>query len=70
MFYCIIIIIVVVVVVVAVIIIIIIIIIIIVIIEKSFTDFLELCLSKANKQANTNRWEKNFLKYKKACLHS
>ena len=68
MFYCIIIIIVVVVVVVAVIIIIIIII--IVIIEKSFTDFLELCLSKANKQANTNRWEKNFLKYKKACLHS
>ena len=65
MFYCIIIIIVVVVVVVAVIIIII-----IVIIEKSFTDCLELCLSKANKQANTNRWETNFLKYKEASLHS
>ena len=64
MFYCIIIIIVVVVVVVAVIIII------IVIIEKSFTDCLELCLSKANKQANTNRWETNFLKYKEASLHS
>ena len=70
MFYCIIIIIVVVVVVVAVIIIIIIIIIIIVIIVKSFTDCLELCLSKANKQANTNRWETNFLKYKEASLHS
>ena len=65
MFYCIIIIIVVVVVVVAVIIIII-----IVIIEKRFTDCLELCLSKANKQANTNRWETNFLKYKEASLHS
>ena len=68
MFYCIIIIIVVVVVVVVVAVIIIIII--IVIIEKSFTDFLELCLSKANKQANRNRWETNFLKYKEACLHS
>ena len=65
MFYCIIIIIVVVVVVVAVIIIII-----VIIIEKSFTDCLELCLSKANKQANTNRWETNFLKYKEASLHS
>ena len=65
MFYCIIIIIIVVVVVVVAVIIII-----IVIIEKSFTDCLELCLSKANKQANTNRWETNFLKYKEASLHS
>ena len=70
MFYCIIIIIIIIIIVVVVVVAVIIIIIIIVIIEKSFTDFLELCLSKANKQANTNRWEKNFLKYKKACLHS
>ena len=58
MFYCIIIIIIIIIIVVVVVVAVIIIIIIIVIIEKSFTDFLELCLSKANKQANTNRWEK------------
>ena len=63
MFYCIIIIIIVVVVAV-------IIIIIIVIIEKSFTDFFRVMFKQSKQTSKHKQVGKNFLKYKKACLHS